>query len=104
MNDVQNRRVLALLNMLFYALGNNSDCDKCHNYFRLLQSICNNLTTQYGTRTSPELFAINDENANALITELLLFIDDVDAEKHAAYPGHFDEIKRLMSPAIGDQV
>ncbi|HCD1255284.1 TPA: hypothetical protein JD854_RS09435 [Citrobacter amalonaticus] len=103
MNEVQNRRVLALLDMLFYALGNKTECDICHKFFLLVLALGNNLTTHYGTRTSSELSAISYDDANALITELLLFIYDVDVDNHSAYTDHFDEIKRLMSPAIADQ-
>ncbi|HEL5768843.1 TPA: hypothetical protein UOP24_003536, partial [Escherichia coli] len=54
----------------------------------------------YGTETSPELAGINYDDANALITELILFIEDVDAENHEAYPGHLNEITRILNFAI----
>lgn len=43
MNDVQNRRILALLNMLYYALGNRTTCDICHKYFILVLGDAANL-------------------------------------------------------------
>ena len=52
MNDVQNRRILALLNMLYYALGNRTTCDICHKYFILVLSVMNNLTINYGGNDS----------------------------------------------------
>lgn len=100
MNDVQNRRILVLLDMLYNTLGNQTTCKVCHKYFILILTVMNNLTINYGTETSPELSAISYEDANALITELILFIEDVDAENHEAYPGHLNEIKRILSFAI----
>ncbi|AUS65358.1 hypothetical protein PS042_13380 [Escherichia albertii] len=96
MNDVQNRRILALFNMLYYALGNRTTCDICHKYFILVLSVMNNLTINYGAQTSPELTNISYEDANDLITELLLFIEDVDVDNDAAYPAHFNKIKTLL--------
>ncbi len=100
MNDVQNRRILALLDMLYNTPGNKTTCKVCHKYFILILSIMNNLTINYGSETSPELSGISYEDANALITELILFIEDVDAENHEAYPGHLNEIKRILNFAI----
>ncbi|MES4716997.1 hypothetical protein MR318_19740 [Escherichia coli] len=100
MNDVQNRRILALLDMLYNTLGNKTTCNVCHKYFIHILTVMNNLTINYGTETSPELARINYDDANALITELILFIEDVDAENHEAYPGHLNEIIRILNFAI----
>ena len=71
MNDVQNRRILALLDMLYNTLGNKTTCNVCHKYFIHILTVMNNLTINYGTETSPELAGINYDDANALITELI---------------------------------
>ena len=47
-----------------------------------------------------ELAGINYDDANALITELILFIEDVDAENHETYQRHFNEIIRILNFAI----
>ena len=49
MNDVQNRRILALLDMLYNTLGNQTTCKVCHKYFILILTVMNNLTINYGT-------------------------------------------------------
>ncbi|TBR67131.1 MULTISPECIES: hypothetical protein [unclassified Escherichia] len=100
MNDVQNRRILALLDMLYNTLGNKTTCNVCHKYFIHILTVMNNLTINYGTETSPELAEINYDDANALITELILFIEDVDAENHGTYQRHFNEITRILNFAI----
>ncbi len=48
MNDVQNRRILALLDMLYNTLGNKTTCNVCHKYFIHILLIMNNLTINYG--------------------------------------------------------
>lgn len=102
MNDVQNRRILALLDMLYNTLGNKTTCNVCHKYFILILTVMNNLTINYGTETSPELTGISYNDANTLITELILFIEAVDAENHGTYPEHLNEIKRILSFAFTD--
>ena len=78
MNDVQNRRILALLDMLYNTLGNKTTCNVCHKYFIHILTVMNNLTINYGTETSPELAGIN----------------------YDAYPGHLNEITRILNFAI----
>ncbi|EPB2545107.1 TPA: hypothetical protein JZG31_003413 [Escherichia coli] len=102
MNDVQNRRILALLNMLYYALGNRTTCDICHKYFILVLSVMNNLTINYGSQTSLELTGISYEDANDLITELILFIEDVNADNDMEYPAHLNKIQALLNFAVAN--
>ena len=102
MNDVQNRRILALLNMLYYALGNRTTCDICHKYFILVLSVINFLIIYFVLHSSPLLTGFSYEHSNDLITELILFIEDVNADNDMAYPAHLNKIQALLNFAVAN--
>ncbi|WCQ51678.1 hypothetical protein NL418_014520 [Escherichia coli] len=85
--------------MWFNTLGNKTTYNVCYKYFFPIPTDIKPPRKKYGTETPPELGGINYDDANALITELILFIEDVDAENHEVISGTFGEVFRIsLSP------
>ncbi|MHC8936149.1 hypothetical protein ACYX37_02910 [Escherichia coli] len=49
-----------------------------------------------------KLTGISYEDANDLITELILFIEDVNADNDMEYPAHLNKIQALLNFAVAN--